>query len=99
MNKIFDNRYGTTYTFEIVDKIPKGYVVWNINFDHLGDGYVPLCQIEKGTYNVIQSTLKAIKVEDAEERAAIKRGAARGMGSTHKDAKIAREILKKYKEV
>lgn len=29
-----NNGYGTTYYFEIVDRIPAGYIVWNIGEKH-----------------------------------------------------------------
>lgn len=71
-----DNGYGTTYKFEVVDKIPRGYDIWNIP-DCLG-GYMPLCKCYEGTYTVMQDCLKAIKVESAEERRTLFRGAFRG---------------------
>ena len=100
MNTVsFYNGYGTTYSFEIVDKIPKGYEVWNINFDELGNGYVPLCQVYDGTYDVIKSTLKAIRVDSEEDRAIIKKAVARGINGRSEICKTARQILKQYKEV
>ena len=68
----FDNGYGRTYTFEIVDKIPEGYEVWNIDFDKLGKDLVPLCKCYEGTYNVILDELKAIRIVDEYERMALK---------------------------
>lgn len=39
----FDNGYGETYRFTVVDKIPSSqYRVWNIG-DNMVDGYLPLC--------------------------------------------------------
>ena len=56
-----DNGYGTTYEFEIVESVPKGFIIWNVNI--LNDtGYLPLCEtIAKGSYTVNTNTLKAIK--------------------------------------
>ena len=51
-------------TFEVVEKIPTGYVVWNIG-DNMIDGYLPLTELE-GDY-IIPETLKAIKIDDANE--------------------------------
>ena len=99
MNKIsYDNGYGTVYSFDVVDKIPKGYEVWNIDFDNLGSGYVPLCQVYEGTYDIIKSTLKAIYIADAEERSILKEVAAWGINSRTAIAKQGRQILAKYME-
>ena len=94
----FDNGYGTTYKFDVVNKIPKGYEVWNIDFNRLGDGYVPLCQVYEGTYNIIKSTLKAIRIDSAEEREIIKRAVSRGINGKDEVAQRARELLKRYAE-
>ena len=51
--------------FELVGKIPEGYVIWNIGAN-IEDGYLPLCQIDND-YNVNTETLKAIKLEKAQE--------------------------------
>lgn len=62
-----DNGYGTTYEFEIVESIPKGFHVWFVSL--LNDtGYLPLCEpIEKGSYNVNVKTLKAIKCDGVKQ--------------------------------
>lgn len=58
-----DNGYGTTYDFEIVEKIPYGFEVWNI--PEIGNGeYIPICQ--SVDYNVNVNTLKAIKLNKSE---------------------------------
>ena len=49
--------------FEIVDRIPKGYAVWNINTN---SNYLPLCKIDENCYVDID-TLKCIKLESAED--------------------------------
>ena len=51
------------HTFETVNELPAGYIVWNIgrhNFQF--EGYIPLCQNTEG-YNVNTETLKALKVK------------------------------------
>lgn len=53
--------YGRTDRFEIVDRFPIGYMIWNINASVI-PGYLPLCRM-KDTTEVDTSTLKAIKVE------------------------------------
>ena len=54
------------HVFEIVDSIPKGYVIWNIG-RNMKDGYLPLCEVYEGTYHIKVETLKAIKLEKAQE--------------------------------
>ena len=76
-NVSFDNGYGRTYTFEIVDKIPEGYEIWNIDFNKLGNGLVPLCEVDDN-YSVNVNTLKAIRIEDEYERVALKTACAWG---------------------
>ena len=72
---LLDNRKGVqqmttykieNYTFEIVEKIPEGYEVWNIGRHMQSDELVPLCQVFAGTYNINPDTLKAIKMLPAE---------------------------------
>ena len=94
----FDNGYGTTYTFEIVDKIPKGYSIWNISLDNMKDGLIPLCVCYEGTYNVITSALKAIYVESKEDRELLMKASMRGIKARTPLAKKAREILKSLGE-
>ena len=58
--------------FEIVEKIPAGFFVWNIG-DNMGlDEYIPICEDlhpeDKDNYEINTSTLKAIRLslEDVE---------------------------------
>jgi len=62
MNTITNGKY----TFEIVEKIPSGYQIWNIGRNMI-DGYLPLAMC--GGYDGCQvdtRTLKAIKVAGAQ---------------------------------
>ena len=57
-------------TFELVDKVPRGYFVWNIGKNMI-DGYLPLCRLAffqpfPGGRNIEVETLKAIKCEGAQ---------------------------------
>lgn len=55
------------HTFEIVDRIPKGYNIWNIG---AVEEYLPLCEPEDQegfSYKVNVNTLKAIKCDKAQE--------------------------------
>ena len=58
--------------FEIVEKIPAGFFVWNIGENMGTDEYIPLCEDlhpeDKDSYEINPSTLKAIRLrhEDVE---------------------------------
>ena len=52
--------------FEIVNEIPKGYKIWFVSILNKA-GYLPLCKVIKGTYNVEIDTLKCIKADGVEE--------------------------------
>lgn len=54
------------YSFEIVEKIPVGYEIWNIGNHMQSAELVPLCQSDE-SYYINPNTLKAIKMilEDA----------------------------------
>lgn len=55
-----------TYVFEIVEKIPTGFFVWNIGENMGTHEYIPVCEDlhpeDKEDYHVNLSTLKAVKV-------------------------------------
>ena len=58
--------------FEIVEKIPSNYFVWNIGENMGTDQYIPICEDlhpeDKDNYDINTCTLKAIKLshEDVE---------------------------------
>lgn len=57
-------------TFELVNEVPLGYMVWNIGAN-MAPGYLPLCRLcaiqpFEGARNIETDTLKAIKIEGAE---------------------------------
>ena len=59
-----------SHTFEIVDRVPPGYHIWNIG-DNMADGYLPLCRLcaiqpFPGGRSIEADTLKAIKCEGAQ---------------------------------
>lgn len=73
MAQFEDTKYGRTDVFQIVDKFPEGYIIWNIgraNFPH--ECYIPLAQrvsLNKHSleyYHIKTDTLKALKVESEE---------------------------------
>lgn len=53
-------------TFELVDSVPLGYVMWNIG-KNAPKGCIPFCRIIPGTNNVETDTLKAIRIDGAEK--------------------------------
>ena len=79
--------------FEIVEKIPAGFFVWNIG-DNMGlDEYIPICvdlhPEDKDSYEINASTLKAIKLS-VEEVKALRKAASVGINSK----KTAEKALK-----
>ncbi len=71
-NRIYSNSgiCETTHIFEIVEKIPKSFFVWNIGENMGSDEYIPIAQDlkpgDKENFEINPYTLKAIKlsVED-----------------------------------
>lgn len=70
--------------FEIVEKIPSGFFVWNIGDNMGSDEYIPLCQYlrpeDKDNYEINADTLKAIKLS-REEINALRKAASWGVNS------------------
>lgn len=73
MAQFEDSKFGRTDVFQIVDKFPEGYIIWNIgrhNFEH--ECYIPLAQRvsnnkkELEYYHIKTDSLKALKVESEE---------------------------------
>lgn len=55
-----------TNTFQVVDSVPLGYVIWNIG-NNMADGYLPLCQVGgPDGCQVNPDTLKAVKCDGAQ---------------------------------
>lgn len=63
--KIFSENDYRTDVFEIVEKIPENYVVWNIGENMGTDKYIPICQL-KTKYDVDLFSLKAVPVTSEE---------------------------------
>ena len=55
-----------SYEYTIVDKVPNGYIVWNIGMCMGSDEYIPFCQIIPGTFSIIPETLLAVKLPKEE---------------------------------
>ena len=83
MKKEFNIKDGKIYTksdlceridiFEIVEKIPAGFFVWNIGENMGHDEYIPLCKDlhpeDKENFEIDSTTLKAIKLPINEVKA------------------------------
>lgn len=87
-----ENQFGK-HTFEIVDKIPAGFFVWNIGENMGSDEYIPLAEDlnpdDKENFEIRSDTLKAIKLSVEEVKALRKAG---GWGITSKA--VAEKALK-----
>lgn len=58
------------HVFEIVSKVPRGYIIWNIGKNMI-NGYLPLCRLKviqpfSGGREIETDTLKAIKTDGAQ---------------------------------
>ena len=94
MNTIIKIENGKIYTesnlndrndvFEIVEKIPIHYFVWNIGENMGTDEYIPICEDlhpeDKDNYEINPYTLKAIKLS-VEEVKALRKAASVGINS------------------
>lgn len=88
---LVDNGYGTIHDFEIVEKIPYGFEVWNIL--EIGNGeYIPICQ-SSADYSVNIETLKAIKLSK-EEVAILHNAASEGDKTVKKIKSTLKRVAK-----
>ena len=75
---------GKSSSYEVVEKIPVGFFVWNIGENMGHDEYIPICEDlhpeDKDNYEIKTSTLKAIKLsrEDVE---ALRKAASCGVNN------------------
>ena len=74
---IIDRDYGRKDVFEIVDKIPEGYSIWQVPPIRGHENFLPLCVCYSGTFSVQMDKLKAIRVDNDRDRDFIKRFAMR----------------------
>ena len=90
-NKIISTSLWNTSVFEIVEKIPSNYLVWNIGENMGTDLYIPICQMlrpgDKEDFSINPDTLKAVKVAPEEFKKLQK--AASNRVSNLKTAEIA----------
>ena len=68
--KIYNNAQGKADIFQIVEKAPAGFYIWNIGENMGTHNYIPFAEDlrpeDKDDYSVNPSTLKAIKVTQEE---------------------------------
>ena len=85
--------FGKSRSYEVVEKIPSGFFVWNIGENMGTDEYIPICEDlhpeDKDNYEINQNTVKAIKLS-VEEVKALRKAASVGINSK----KTAEKALK-----
>ena len=90
---------GKTDIFEIVEKIPVGFFVWNIGENMGTHEYIPVCenlhQENKNDYSINPATLKAVKVAP-DECEKLDRAASWGVGNLKQAEKALKSKRKGY---
>ena len=85
--------FGKIQTYEVVEKIPSGFFVWNIGENMGDDEYIPICEDlhpeDKDNYEINPNTVKAIRLS-VEEVKALRKAASVGINSK----KTAEKALK-----
>lgn len=56
------SEFTKTRVFEIVNKFPQGYILWNVPFDYPDNGYIALARPSNIPYNVKTDDLKCMYV-------------------------------------
>lgn len=94
------SRFGNQKEYEVVEKIPKGFFVWNIGKNMGHDDYIPVCEDlypdDKDSYEVNTSTLKAIKLE-CEDVQKLRKAAGWGINSLATARKALKSNRTSYK--
>ena len=98
-NKIYGTALGKTDVFEIVDKIPAKFFVWNIGENMGTHEYIPVCEDlhpeDKDDYSINQATLKAVKVSP-EEWEKLDKAANWGIGNLKQAEKALKSKRRDY---
>lgn len=99
MKTITSETLFNTHTFEVVEKIPANFFVWNIGKNMMHDDYIPICEDahpgHKEDYTINQNTLKAIKLT-TEEVMSLRNAASYGVNSLETARKALRSKRKGY---
>lgn len=102
MAQFEDSKFGRTDVFQIVDKFPEGYIIWNIgreNFPH--ECFIPLAQRktenpkEHEYHHIKLDSLKTLKVESEELALYLMKYAIKREEVTSKNID---KIVQKFKE-
>lgn len=76
--------FGYEKEYEVVEKIPHGFFVWNIGENMGSEEYIPICEDlhpeNKDDYSININTVKAIKL-DPEDVAKLRKAASWGINS------------------
>ena len=92
-NKIISTSLWNTDVFEIVEKIPSNYLVWNIGENMGTKEYIPICEMlhpeNKEDFSINRNSLKAVKVT-SEEWEMLNKAASFGVGSLQDAEKALR---------
>ena len=76
--------FGNLRDYEVVEKIPSGFYVWNIGENMGSDEYIPICEDlhpeDKDNYEINPYTVKAIRLS-IEEVKALREAAHVGINS------------------
>lgn len=83
-------------TYEIVDKFPEGFFIWNIGNNMGSDEYIPLAEKasnDPDDYSINPDTVKAIKM-DPEEVAILRKAAHYGCGNLKETKAIIKRTSK-----
>lgn len=62
------NKWGAARDYQIVNKIPDGFTVWNVAGIEGHPEYLPLCICYEGTYEVVLDQLLAIRMPKADQK-------------------------------
>lgn len=92
-SKLVNTSFHNTDAFEIVNKIPSNYFIWNIGENMGTKEYIPICEMlhpeNKEDFSINRNTLKAVKVTP-EEWDALNKAASFGVGSLQDAEKALR---------
>lgn len=81
---IINECFGRKDEFEVVNKIPGGYVIWNIG-DNMNDGYLPVAIVRDNM--VVPSSLKAIAINNEADLKILRKAAGYGISTLRKAKK------------
>ncbi len=97
--KIYSKSFGKMDVFEIVEKIPTNFFIWNIGENMGTHDYIPLCEYlhpgNEGDRSINAATLKAIKVTPDEWKT-LNKAASWGVGNLNQAEKALKSKRRGY---